>query len=101
MFSARIIDKISIRNATILAYCNAIQQLQLSKQNKHVLVVDGNYKTDIFKSIPKGDYTYIDIAAASMIANVFRDYMLFLFSENYRMYSLDTAKDYATVNHIK
>ena len=31
MFSARIIDKISIRHATILAYCNAIQQLQLSK----------------------------------------------------------------------
>ena len=99
MFSARIIDKISIRHATILAYCNAIQQLQLSKQNKHVLVVDGNYKTDIFKSIPKGDYTYIEIAAASMIAK-FLEIICYFYIVKIAECILQT-QPYATVNHIK
>ena len=71
------IDKINILNASILAMHKAISKLEITPE---LLLIDGNqfkkYKSIQHKCIVKGDKKFISIAAASIIAKVYRDKLM-------------------------
>ena len=52
-------------------------------------------------SIIKGDAKSISIAAASVIAKVTRDKMMYELDEKYPMYDLKNNKGYGTKKHIE
>lgn len=95
------IDKINIRNATVLACQRAVNNFSY-KANKYF--VDGNLKFNSQKyvSIVKGDEKFIEIAAASVIAKVTRDQIMILYSkkEKYSKYKWLSNKGYCTAQHI-
>jgi ribonuclease HII len=95
------IDRLNIQNAVFIAMNNAIEELSITPE--HVLV-DGN-QFDSYRDIPytcivKGDDKFLSIAAASILAKVFRDeYMLYL-HEKFPEYSWDKNKGYGSKHHI-
>jgi ribonuclease HII len=95
------IDRLNIQNAVFIAMNNAIEELSVTPE--HVLV-DGN-QFDSYRDIPytcivKGDDKFLSIAAASILAKVFRDeYMLYL-HEKFPEYSWDKNKGYGSKHHI-
>jgi ribonuclease HII len=99
--SAREIDRINIRQATLTAMCRAAKSLSLAPV--HVLV-DGN---DVPKGLPcqgealvKGDATSFSIAAASIIAKVTRDRLMTRLAARYPVYGFDSHAGYATKAHL-
>jgi ribonuclease HII len=95
------IDRLNIQNAVFIAMNNAIEELSITPE--HILV-DGN-QFDSYRDIPytcivKGDDKFLSIAAASILAKVFRDeYMLYL-HEKFPEYSWDKNKGYGSKHHI-
>ncbi|MBR3566071.1 MAG: ribonuclease HII [Paludibacteraceae bacterium] len=98
--TAQEIDQINILNASILAMHRALEQL--TPQPQHILV-DGNkfkpYNFIPYRTIVKGDATYMSIAAASVLAKTYRDdYMLQLHQE-FPIYDWNKNKGYPTKAH--
>ena len=98
--TAQEIDQINILNASILAMHRALEQL--TPQPPHILV-DGNkfkpYNFIPYRTIVKGDATYMSIAAASVLAKTYRDdYMLQLHQE-FPIYDWNKNKGYPTKAH--
>ena len=96
------IDRINIRNASILAMHRAIEKL--SRKPEH-LIIDGNffvpYNGIPYQTIIKGDSKYLSIAAASVLAKTFRDdYMIKLHAEQ-QHFGWDRNKGYPTREHRK
>jgi len=94
------IDKINIRNATHKAMKQAIDNLIIKPQ---LVLIDGNSSPLIpypFRCIIKGDAKVISIAAASIIAKVFRDYLMTRFAKEYPYYGFEKNKGYGTSFHI-
>ncbi len=97
------IDEINILQARMLAMGECFQQLSLKPEH---LLIDGNYFRDILKlSIPyttviKGDTLYQSIAAASILAKVYRDELIQSLSKQYEGYDLFSNKGYLTKKHI-
>ena len=52
-------------------------------------------------SIIKGDYLSVSISAASVIAKVTRDHMLYDIDKEYPMYDLKNNKGYGTKKHLE
>lgn len=98
--SEKEIDKINILRASFLAMDRAIQQLSLRPQ---LLLIDGNRfnnQTDIpYKTVVKGDATYLSIAAASILAKCYRDELMERLHEEYPMYGWKDNKGYPTPYH--
>ncbi|MBO2524740.1 MAG: ribonuclease HII [Bacteroidetes bacterium] len=98
--SEKEIDKINILQASFLAMTRAVQQLTLKPQ---LLLIDGNRfvnRTDIpFKTVVKGDATYLSIAAASILAKCYRDELMERLHEEYPMYGWKDNKGYPTPYH--
>ncbi len=96
------IDKINILKASILAMHRCLDKL---KTMPEFIVVDGNvfnpYKDIPYKTIVKGDATYKNIAAASILAKTYRDEYMIKIHKEYPMYSWDKNKGYPTNSHIK
>lgn len=99
--SAREIDRINIRQATLTAMCRAAKSLSIAPV--HVLV-DGN---DVPKGLPcqgeaivKGDATSFSIAAASIIAKVTRDRLMSRLAIRFPAYGFDSHAGYATKAHL-
>jgi len=94
------IDKINILQASILAMNRAIKSLQVRPQ---MLLVDGNrFHTDTgieFKTIIKGDATFMSIAAASILAKTYRDDAMIALSKQYPQYNWQQNKGYPTKDH--
>ncbi len=94
------IDQINILQATMLAMTRAIEGL---KNKPAHLLVDGNYfrtKLNIpFQCIVKGDATYTSIAAASIIAKVYRDTLMQELHQVYPQYLWNKNMGYGTVKH--
>lgn len=71
------IDDINILNASILAMHKALDQIKISYDS---ILVDGNrfhkYKDKKHHCIVKGDCKYLNIAAASILAKIFRDKLM-------------------------
>ena len=110
--SSKEIDNIGILKATILAMNRAIDNLENMINNKsniiniHSLIIDGiNWKQNDFSyplsSIVKGDSKYYSIAAASILAKVYRDNYCLEKSQlnEYKKYTLEKHKGYGTKLH--
>ncbi len=94
------IDEVNIYEATKLAMKEAIKNTNIKLD--HVLIdampLDIPIKTT---SIIKGDSKSISIAAASVIAKVTRDKMMYELDEKYPMYDLKHNKGYPTKKHLE
>lgn len=98
--SASEIDEINILRATHLAMKRAVEQL--SPLPQHVLV-DGNPVKGLpvsSTSIVKGDSKSLSIAAASIIAKVTRDQMMYELDKRYPQYGFAKHKGYGTKQHL-
>jgi len=94
-----IIDDINIYNATKLAMKRALLDLQSPPD---FLLIDAVKLYDISISsisIPKGDEKSVSIAAASIIAKVYRDDVMITFAERYPEYRFSSHKGYGTAAH--
>jgi len=99
------IDKYNIREATFVAMKRAVKNL-LPNLDKHpdILLVDGNALipnlTMEQKAIIDGDADINAIAAASIIAKVSRDNIIFKYAKKYPQYNFKSNKGYGTAEHI-
>ena len=94
------IDKVNIYEATKIAMKEAIKNTNIKLE--HVLIDAMPLDIDIpTTSIIKGDAKSISIAAASVIAKVTRDKMMYDLDKKYPMYDLANNKGYGTKKHIE
>ena len=94
------IDRINILNATKKAMKMAINNCKVKPE--HVLIDAVKLDIDIpTTSIIKGDLKSITISAASVIAKVTRDHMLYELDKKYPMYDFKHNKGYPTKKHIE
>ena len=98
--SEKIIDEVNIYEATKLAMYEAINNLSIRPQ--HVLIDAMPLDLDINStSIIKGDAKSLSIAAASVIAKVTRDRMMYELDKKYPMYNYKKNKGYPTKEHVE
>ncbi|HJO95010.1 MAG TPA: ribonuclease HII [Victivallales bacterium] len=94
-----LIDEINILQATHLAMKKAVSELP----NVEFALIDGlpvkNF-TLPNTAIVKGDSKSASIAAASIIAKVYRDNLMIKYSLEYPEYSFEKNKGYGTVEHL-
>ena len=94
------IDEVNIYEATKLAMKQAISNLKI----KPDYVLTDAMKLDIdidFKSLIKGDLRSLSISAASVIAKVYRDNLMYLLDKKYPYYNFKNNKGYPTKDHIE
>lgn len=97
-----IIDKVNIYEATKLAMYDAINQVRKKIDLEHVLIDAMPLDLDIpSTSIIKGDSKSISIAAASVLAKVYRDNLLIELDKKYPMYGFASHKGYPTKKHVE
>lgn len=100
IISEKVIDQVNIYEATKLAMKEAIDQLSIRPE--HILIDAMPLKLDIpTTSIIKGDLKSITISAASVIAKVTRDRMLYELDLAYPMYDFKNNKGYPTKKHLE
>jgi ribonuclease HII len=95
------IDKLNILQATFLSMRRAINKFKLPSNYK--ILVDGPWSFDkanknILPKI-KGDSIYPSIAAASIIAKVYRDNLMLNLSKEYSNYLWERNSGYGTKKH--
>jgi len=94
------IDNLNILQASLLAMKRAIEGLKIN--TAHV-IVDGNQKVPglsmLQTTVIKGDLRAEPIAAASIVAKVFRDELMQSLSVKYPEYGLGEHKGYGTLSH--
>ncbi|MEX2566754.1 MAG: ribonuclease HII [Cyclobacteriaceae bacterium] len=94
------IDRINILNASFLAMNRAISQLVVKPDH---LLIDGNrFNTQLdipFDCIIKGDGKYASIAAASILAKVYRDELMAKLAGQYPGYGWENNAGYPTKKH--
>lgn len=96
------IDEVNIYEATKLAMLQAINKVKEKVKLEHVLIDAMPLDLDIpSTSIIKGDAKSITIAAASVIAKVTRDRMMYELDEKYPQYGFKNHKGYPTKKHIE
>lgn len=94
------IDEVNIYEATKLAMKEAINNCPIKPE--HVLIDAMPLDIDIpTTSIIKGDIKSITISAASVIAKVTRDKMLYELDKQYPMYDFKDNKGYPTKKHLE
>jgi len=94
------IDEINIYEATKIAMKEAIKNTDVKLD--HILIDAMPLDIEIpTTSIIKGDAKSISIAAASVIAKVTRDRMMYDLDKKYPMYDLKNNKGYGTKKHIE
>ena len=98
--TAKEIDRINILRASILAMHRAVEQLKVEPEH---LIIDGNkftsYRNIPFKTVVKGDATYMSIAAASILAKTYRDDYMLALAREYPQYDWASNKGYPTAKH--
>ncbi|OQY05941.1 MAG: ribonuclease HII [Bacteroidetes bacterium 4572_117] len=96
----KMIDKINILNASILAMHKAIENLTVKPGH---LIIDGNkfhpYKNIPHKCIVKGDSKYLSIAAASILAKTHRDELMQKLDTEFPEYFWKKNKGYPSKQH--
>jgi ribonuclease HII len=94
------IDEINILEATRLAMKRAVEGLSVKRRG--IVLVDGYFKEPFdfdYKCIVKGDEKHYSIAAASILAKVYRDHLMMKLSKNYPHFSFETNVGYGTAKH--
>jgi ribonuclease HII len=97
---AETIDRINIRQASLLAMRMAVAQLALSPD---YLLIDGCDKIDWNcpqQAVIQGDGTSFSIAAASVLAKVHRDRLLIALDREFPGYGLAQHKGYGSPEHV-
>ena len=94
------IATLNIRGATLLAMTRAIQGLPTSPE---ICLVDGRDRVPNIHidqvTLIQGDDRSVSIAAASILAKVYRDELICQWAEKYPEYGLDRHKGYGTSQH--
>ncbi len=94
------IDRLNILQASLLAMKRAILRL---RPQPSLCLIDGNQKIPELclpqQTIVKGDQQEVAIAAASILAKVWRDALLVRLSQKYPEYDLATNKGYGSPKH--
>ncbi len=95
------IDQINILQATLLAMKRAVLKLKVQPV---ICLVDGN---QLIKDLPvpqqtivKGDERSLNIAAASIVAKVWRDELVMRLASNYPRYDIIHNKGYGSQKHL-
>ena len=99
--SAKVIDEVNIYEATKLAMYEAIDNLKIKPE---YILIDAMKLEDLkipSTSIIKGDFKSESIAAASVIAKVTRDHMMYKLDEEFPEYGFRSHKGYPTKKHIE
>ena len=96
------IDKINILQASFTAMHLSIDQLKITPD---FLLIDGN-RFKVYPNIPhqcivKGDGKYASIAAASILAKIYRDEFMQKLHVSFPHYGWDKNKGYGTASHRK
>ncbi|MBH8576183.1 ribonuclease HII [Nostocaceae cyanobacterium CENA369] len=95
------IDRINILQATLLAMKRAVQKLKVQPA---ICLVDGNQLVKELllpqKTIVKGDERSLNIAAASIVAKVWRDELVLRLAAKYPMYDIASNKGYSSQKHL-
>lgn len=94
------IDEINILQASLLAMKRASDGLSVVPKTT---LIDGNFKPDIKNntlSIIKGDSKSVSIAAASILAKVYRDDIMLKYSKQFPEYGFQTNSGYGTKEHL-
>lgn len=109
--SVEVINKIGISNATKKAFRKAISRIikkiqKIEKNPKFFVLADGYHIKHVKeiglkkqKAIIKGDRKCVSIAAASIIAKVYRDKLMQNIHKNYPLYNFSKNKGYGTKEH--
>ena len=96
------IDQINILNASIEGMNLAVERLGVRPEH---LLVDGNrFHTSLdipYTCVVKGDATYANIAAASVLAKTHRDECMIRLAEEFPEYGWKRNKGYPTLEHRK
>lgn len=99
------IDQINILQASLLSMKRAVENLDLELNASTHLFIDGTFKIPGFDSsirqttLIKGDLKDPFIAAASIVAKVYRDRLVKAMEEQYPGYGLKGHKGYPTKAH--
>ncbi|MCL5276563.1 MAG: ribonuclease HII [Deltaproteobacteria bacterium] len=94
------IDRINIRNATMRAMEQALSMLGHTVE---IVLIDGNMEinTDLpQKTIIDGDRLHLSIASASIVAKVYRDFIMERYDALYPEYGFARHKGYGTREHM-
>jgi ribonuclease HII len=95
------IDQINILQATLLAMKRAVLKLKVQPA---LCLIDGNQSIrDLLspqQTIVKGDERSLNIAAASIMAKVWRDDLIQRLASKYPMYDLERNKGYGSQRHL-
>ena len=97
---AETIDRINIRRASLLAMRSAVEQLALCPD---FLLIDGRDTIDWDcpqQAVIRGDGTSFSIAAASVLAKVYRDRLLVELDGTFPGYGLARHKGYGSPEHM-
>ena len=98
--SSKEIDETNILSASFLAMQRAIDKLKIKPE---LLLIDGNRYTPHnsmpHRCIVKGDSKFLSIAAASILAKIYRDQLMRNLDKKYPHYGWDTNVGYPTINH--
>ena len=100
IIDATIIDKINIRQASLLAMSNSVKDLSLKPD---IVLIDGVDKINIphpQKNIIGGDSKEDSIMAASIIAKVERDKLMDIYARTYPDFGFEKNKGYGTKFHL-
>jgi ribonuclease HII len=95
------IDRTDILRATLVAMRRAVMALRTRPE---VLLVDALTIPGVGlpqRSIVRGDQISASIAAASIVAKVYRDAMMRAFHAAYPLYRFDANKGYGTADHLQ
>ena len=95
------IDRINIFQASLKAMRVAVERLVVQPE---FLIVDGPFGIDYHlpqKAIKKGDARCLSIAAASVVAKVTRDRMMYKLERKYPSFSFSVHKGYGTAQHLE
>jgi len=94
------INQINIRNASLLAMRRAVEQLALTPD---YLLIDGVDTIEFpcpQQSVIQGDGTSFSIAAASVLAKVYRDRLIVELDGQFPGYGLASHKGYCSAEHM-
>ncbi len=94
------IDEINILNATKRSMKMALMNLQIQPDYVLIDAINPDFLCVKGEGVIKGDSKSISIAAASIIAKVFRDGLMTQFAEYFGDYNLRENKGYPTKTHI-
>ncbi len=98
--SVREIDRYGIRYATELSMIRALNKLKLQPSK---IYIDGSLPLTLWngqqESIIKGDSKLTSIAAASIVAKVYRDLLMKRIEDKYKGYFIYKNKGYGTKDH--